>query len=975
MKKVGGRYLFIPVLVLALVLGSIVGSNAPVASAPDPVTTQVAIILDGSTSISSANWNITRNGLAAAVENSTCVPQDGSVELTVVQFSNNATLEVGPVVITAANATAVANSIRNITQLTGGTCICCGICRAADTLRNSTNFDADIKQALNLVTDGDPTRCCNCSCNNSQQRSATNSSGNFTNPAGAYNDTGNTANATDGNVEQYYGYNFNVTDRVCGIEVRLDAWRRSSGSHRSYSGAIAVELSWDGGTNWTSTGYGTGNLTEDEATYNVGGASDDWGRNWTASEVNNSTGLRVRLTAAASCSGSSCGTPRVYLDWVPVTVYYGDLTCGYTGFDSGCDAQASAECAREYALNLLEMTEDQDEFDAEGINITTANRDWLRDNIVWPEPGYDTWPPPGPGWVRAVANFTAFANTICEKFGQIMVPCNATAPDFSICANTTLDEQLFRDNGANCTGSACCNMTLDYGGVNNTIAGNYTYNVTCSCDGGPAPDTAAGNVTVNPLPGCDITAPAAVCENSVNNTASTTAVGDSYGWSLSAGSITGGQNSSLINWTAPDSGSSPVTISLTVTKGTCNASCSENVTIDETPGCDITAPAAVCENTTGLSANTTSGYATYNWSITNGTITSGTTFYNITWDAGDSSPVTLNVTVTNATCTATCSKVVNVDETPDCNITAADAVCENTTGLSANTTSGYASYNWSITNGTITSGTTFYNITWDAGDSSPVTLNVTVTDGACTASCSKDVTVVAPCNATAQDFSICVNTTLNEQLFKDNGANCTGPVCCNMTLDWSGVDNTTAGNYTYNVTCNCSDGICPAEIAKGNLTVVCCCSIGDTVFYDLNDNGVYDPSDPPIPGVQVTVYLDDGNGEFNPTGGTDVVVCSLVTNDDGKYVCGNISCTHIYWVLVDKSTLPPGFTLTTSGNPYGPIVLDPNGEDYHLADFGYTKAPLPPPMVPAVNQWGIAAMVALFAGLLVRTVRRRRLAS
>ncbi|MCK4723995.1 MAG: PKD domain-containing protein, partial [Dehalococcoidia bacterium] len=38
-------------------------------------------------------------------------------------------------------------------------------------------------------------------------------------------------------------------------------------------------------------------------------------------------------------------------------------------------------------------------------------------------------------------------------------------------------------------------------------------------------------------------------------------------------------------------------------------------------------------------------------------------------------------------------------------------------------------------------GTTAYNITWSAGDISPVTINVTVTEGACSASCSKNVTI------------------------------------------------------------------------------------------------------------------------------------------------------------------------------------------------------------------------------------------
>ena len=236
-----------------------------------PVKVQLAMILDGSGSISSADWTIMKNGLADAVENPGCVPHDGSVELTVIQFSNNAALEVGPIVITDANAADVADDIRGISQLGGYTCISCGLCLAADTLANSPCFDASVKQAINLVTDGAPNRC---SC---------------------------------------------------------------------YTG--------------------------------------------------------------------------------------GD--CGYTG--SSCtdaNAKLSAECAREYLLATLGMTPDQDEIDAEFIGSQGSASNWLRDEIVWPEPGYYAPPFDDPGWVRLIANASEFAETICEKF-EIILQGSITAHKFN----------------------------------------------------------------------------------------------------------------------------------------------------------------------------------------------------------------------------------------------------------------------------------------------------------------------------------------------------------------------------------------------------------------------------------------------------------------------------------------------------------------------------------------------------------------
>jgi len=260
-------------MVLAMVLPA--SSPPPVRAVEDVVEVQLAMILDGSGSISSSDWTVIVNGLADAVGNSSCVPQDGSVELTVVQFGgdglhNWAKPEVGPVVITSANAATVASQIRAIIQMGGATPLACGIYLAADTLAGSSKFDPDIKQALNLVTDGEPNCCCN----------------------------------------------------------------------------------------------------DDDDPYESDG-----------------------------CRGT--------------------------------DAYTSAEEARDYAITTLNMTATQDEFDAEGIGITEANRNWLRDYIVWPQPGYIAPPfDQGPGWVRVVEDVEEFAETICEKF-EIVLSGSITAHKFN----------------------------------------------------------------------------------------------------------------------------------------------------------------------------------------------------------------------------------------------------------------------------------------------------------------------------------------------------------------------------------------------------------------------------------------------------------------------------------------------------------------------------------------------------------------
>jgi hypothetical protein len=76
--------------------------------------------------------------------------------------------------------------------------------------------------------------------------------------------------------------------------------------------------------------------------------------------------------------------------------------------------KADTETALAYFESLITI-EEGDEIDAEAVGDDT-DQIWLRDYIVRPQPGYNNWPPTGPGWVRYVDDFSEFANTIHEKF-------------------------------------------------------------------------------------------------------------------------------------------------------------------------------------------------------------------------------------------------------------------------------------------------------------------------------------------------------------------------------------------------------------------------------------------------------------------------------------------------------------------------------------------------------------------------------
>ncbi len=117
--------------------------------------TQLAMVLDGSGSISSSDWSLMREGLARSIENSSIFPHDGNVELTVIQFGQTfAKRELGPIMVTKNNYVSIGSQIRGISQLRGTTPMGCGIRLAADQLRNIGNFDVDKRQIITLVTDG-----------------------------------------------------------------------------------------------------------------------------------------------------------------------------------------------------------------------------------------------------------------------------------------------------------------------------------------------------------------------------------------------------------------------------------------------------------------------------------------------------------------------------------------------------------------------------------------------------------------------------------------------------------------------------------------------------------------------------------------------------------------------------------------------------------------------------------------------------
>jgi uncharacterized protein YegL len=139
----------------SLVILSIITAHLTSVSAQGPKT-QLAMLLDGSGSIMADDFTVMLTGLADAIENPDCVPQDDSVELTVIQFGSSTRTEVPPTVIDATNASLIAATVRGITKTGGGTPMASAIALAIAEITGSASFGTAAKQVINLSTDGAP---------------------------------------------------------------------------------------------------------------------------------------------------------------------------------------------------------------------------------------------------------------------------------------------------------------------------------------------------------------------------------------------------------------------------------------------------------------------------------------------------------------------------------------------------------------------------------------------------------------------------------------------------------------------------------------------------------------------------------------------------------------------------------------------------------------------------------------------------
>jgi len=113
---------------------------------------------------------------------------------------------------------------------------------------------------------------------------------------------------------RFWGFAFGLPGTVTSIGgIRLQTDLRLDGTSGSHN--LCAQLSWDGGTTWTSMKVQAVTVAA-ETTYTFGSTSDTWGRTWTPSQLN-TINFRLRIIDASSAGGRDFS-----LDYVAISVTY-----------------------------------------------------------------------------------------------------------------------------------------------------------------------------------------------------------------------------------------------------------------------------------------------------------------------------------------------------------------------------------------------------------------------------------------------------------------------------------------------------------------------------------------------------------------------------------------------------------------------------------------------------------------------------
>ena len=477
----------------------------------------------------------------------------------------------------------------------------------------------------------------------------------------------------------------------------------------------------------------------------------------------------------------------------------------------------------------------------------------------------------------------------------------------------TITGGLITSGGA----TSAATVTWNTAGVENL---SVNYNNAAGC---PALQPTVYNVTVNALPTPVITGNATPC-TAISTVYSAQAGMTGYTWSVTGGSITGGQGTSSVTVTWSATGNQNVSLIFTSSTGCTNTVPTVYVVnVKQGPTPTITGSNNVCANSGQFNYTTQSGMTGYTWTVSSGGVIlyGGTTnTVSVNWIASGSQWVRVNYTNGNG-CSAPSpvSYTVTVNSMPGAagTITGTSDVCAGATGVvySVAPISNATAYIWTLPQGANnSSGSNSSTITVDFS-STATSGNITVTGN----NICGDGTVSPPFAVTVTPLPAAAGTITGEATVcaGDTGKVYTVPPITGATgYTWTLPTGATgvSGSNTNSVTVDFSN-----SAVSGNITV-----------YGTNNcgNGTVSPNYAvtvnPLPATPVVTNTGTTLQSNAPAGNQWYYQGTLITGATGQtYVATQ---DGYYWVVVTLNGCSSAesnhlMILTTGINPHSSAVI------------------------------------------------------
>ncbi|MCH8902898.1 MAG: PKD domain-containing protein [Bacteroidetes bacterium] len=417
---------------------------------------------------------------------------------------------------------------------------------------------------------------------------------------------------------------------------------------------------------------------------------------------------------------------------------------------------------------------------------------------------------------------TATATVVVEvtpsaSFASTAPVCTGDNVDFTNTGSTGGTETFAWNFGSGATPAS--SVVENPTGVTYSTAG--TKSITLIITDGNCADTSTQTIDINQTPTSSFTSTAPVCAGTTVDFTNTGSTGGSvsFFWDFGVDASPATSTAESPAGVVYSSGGSK-TVTQTVTDGSCTATSTSSITINNTPSASFASTAPEC---TGLNVDftntgSTGGGVTFSWNFGSGASPATSTSENptgVTYSTAGTKSVSF--TITDGGCANTATQTIDINQTPTSSFTTTAPVCAGATVDFTNTgsTGGSWAFLWDFgvdASPATSTAESPSGVTYSSGGSKTITL--TISDGSCTATTTATITIN---NTPAASFAS------------------TAPECTGLDVDFTNTGST-GGGVTFSW--NFGSGASPAASTLENPTGVVYSTDGTkSITFTITDGG------------------------------------------------------------------------------------------------------------------------------------------